>query len=61
VTATDPTRLFLIRSKGEKIIIGEGPDAVVVEVTRITKTNCTLTLEAPAHVVIDRAERRFTP
>lgn len=53
------TKLFLHRSVGEKIIVGEGATQVVIELTRLTSHNCTLQIEAPASTLIDRAERRL--
>jgi sRNA-binding carbon storage regulator CsrA len=54
------TKLFLERSKNEKVIIGEGEHEVIVEVSRIREHNVTLTFEASRTVRIDRAERRTT-
>ena len=53
------TSLFFERSKGEKILIGEGRNVVEVEISRIREHNCTVVLRAPSHVRIDRFERRI--
>lgn len=53
------SNLFFERSRGEKVIIGEGRDQVVIEVQRIRENNVTLTFKAGRHVKIDRMERRL--
>lgn len=51
--------LYLNRFKGESFFIGEGDDAVEVQVARLTNRKCTLHVYAPPHVKVDRAERRI--
>ena len=48
--------LVLGRSEGQKIIIGEGDDAVVITVSKITQKHVRLSFEAPATVPIHREE-----
>ena len=51
------TSLFLERSKGESVFIGEGSDRVEITVQRIRENNVTLAFNAPRSVKINRAER----
>jgi len=55
------SNLFLERSRGEKIVIGEGQNQIEIEVTRIRGNNVTLVCRAAPHIKIDRMERRITP
>ena len=48
--------LVLGRSEGQMIIIGEGDDAVVITVSKITQKHVRLSFEAPANVPIHREE-----
>lgn len=53
------SKLFFHRSKGERILIGEGENTVTIEVTSLNNNKVTLTMNAPRHVQIDREERRL--
>lgn len=48
--------LVLGRSEGQKIIIGEGDDAIVITASKITQKHVRLSFEAPANVPIHREE-----
>ena len=50
--------LVLSRKLGEKIIIGEGADAVKLVVVSIDRGVIRLGVEAPKHVRVDREEVR---
>ncbi|QIB67125.1 carbon storage regulator [Kineobactrum salinum] len=54
--------LFLERTKGERILINEGRNEIEMEVSRV-RDNGTVTLvfRGPAHVKVDRLERRRAP
>jgi carbon storage regulator len=48
--------LVLTRKKGEKIVIGTGPDAIVLTLVDIRGPRIRLGFEAPKHVAIARDE-----
>lgn len=48
--------LILSRKAGEKIVIGEGPNQVTVEVTKIDRNRVTLGIAAPDETHIRRSE-----
>ena len=50
--------LVLTRMEGERIVIGEGPDAVYVSVERIEGGQVKIGVEAPRDVPVDREEVR---
>lgn len=50
--------LVLSRYLDEKIVIGSGPNQVVMTVIRVGKNNVKLAFEAPKEVAIDRMEIR---
>lgn len=51
-------RLQLTRRRYESIVIGSGPDAVTVIIEKVNGNSVQLTIEAPAHVAVDRSEVR---
>lgn len=60
-TANNVTKLFLYGTKGQKIVVGDGPDQVIIEIAKHTAKSCTLNFYAPKHISVDRFQRRFEP
>ena len=52
-------KLFIHRLKGERIIVGEGADQVILEISRLNERSVTIDFYANPSVRIDREERRF--
>lgn len=50
--------LVLTRKQGERVVIGEGPDAVTLIVVEVDRGRVRLGFTAPDHVSIDREELR---
>jgi carbon storage regulator len=46
--------LVIARGVGESVIIGEGPDQIVITVVRSNRDQLRLGIEAPAHIKILR-------
>lgn len=46
------------RKQGEKIVIGTGPDAIVITLVSHDNGRARIGIDAPKHVQIDRAEVR---
>jgi len=53
------TNITLIRSSGERLFIGEGPNEIIVTVSAVDGRKATLNFNAPENVKIDREERRL--
>lgn len=52
------SKIHFLRSKGEKVIVGEGDNSIEVEVGAIHDEKVRLHFSAPRSVRIDRAEVR---
>ncbi len=50
--------LRLQRKKGQRIIVGSGPDAVAIEIVNIGRGVVGLGIVGPAHISVDREEVR---
>lgn len=50
------SKLNLRRRKGQKIVIGDPPDDVVIIVREVTDHDVTLSIQAPASIPVDRYE-----
>ena len=51
--------MVLSRRVGERIIIGEGEDEIIIEVTEIDRGVVGIGIDAPREVLIDREEIRI--
>lgn len=50
--------LVLSRKRGQRVVIGDGPDAVTVELCEVRHGRVMLGITAPPDVRVDRAEVR---
>ena len=48
--------LILTRNHQEKIVIGEGPDAIVITILKVREGQVRVGIEAPRHISVHREE-----